>query len=103
MNGQQNDRVVVARRLLIRGVVQGVGFRWFFVGEARRRGLDGWVRNLIDGRVEALVCGPQGAVVSMLMWALAGPPGARVDEVLVEDSAERPQGFERRGTARLME
>lgn len=92
------EKTRVARRLLIRGVVQGVGFRWFFVGEARRRGLGGWVRNLADGRVEAVVCGTHGAVVSMILWAQSGPERARVDEVLVEESTEDLQGFERRST-----
>jgi len=92
------EKTCVARHLLIRGIVQGVGFRWFFVGEARRRGLGGWVRNLSDGRVEALVCGSHGAVVSMILWAQSGPPGARVDEVLVEESTEFMQSFERRPT-----
>lgn len=89
---------IVGRHLLIRGVVQGVGFRWFMAQEAHRRGLGGWVRNLSDGRVEALVCGEEEAVAEMLNWATQGPPGARVDEILVEESAARQRVFERRST-----
>jgi acylphosphatase len=46
---------VVARRFLVSGRVQGVGFRWFVKQTAEREGVTGWVRNLHDGRVEALV------------------------------------------------
>jgi len=86
----------VGRHLLIRGLVQGVGFRWFMYQEARRLRVAGWVRNLRDGRVEALLCGPQAAVAALIHWASFGPPGARVDEVLVEDSLERVEGFAKR-------
>ena len=88
----------VARHLLIRGIVQGVGFRWFMAQEARKLRVNGWVRNLRDGRVEALICGSQAAVAAMIHWASFGPTGARVDEVWVEESPERAQGFEKRPT-----
>lgn len=88
----------VGRHLLIRGVVQGVGFRWFLLQEARKLRVNGWVRNLRDGRVEALLCGPQAAVAALIYWASSGPAGARVDEVWVEESPERAQGFEKRPT-----
>lgn len=94
---EPDDRV--GRRLLIRGVVQGVGFRWHMIEAARRLGVSGWVRNRHDGRVEALVCGAPEAVAAMIHWAGMGPPHARVDEVLVEDSAERVEGFVRQATA----
>ena len=88
----------VGRRLLIRGTVQGVGFRWFMYQEARKLNLAGWVRNLRDGQVEALVCGPQPAVAALIHWASSGPPTARVDDVLVEDTPERALCFEKRPT-----
>lgn len=89
---------MAGRYLLIRGVVQGVGFRWFFSQQARHLGVGGWVRNLRDGRVEAQVYGTQAAVAALLHWASNGPPGARVDAILVEERDEPLYGFERRAT-----
>ena len=76
----------VARRYLISGRVQGVGFRYFAKDVADREGVTGWVRNLPDGRVEALVEGEQDAVtrVERLLWQ--GPGGARVSAVAVDDT-----------------
>ena len=75
----------VTRRLLIHGRVQGVGFRWSLMEEARRLGLDGWVRNRNDGSVEALATGPVEAVDALTLWAHRGPPHARVDRVVCQD------------------
>jgi len=83
----------VGRRLVIRGLVQGVGFRWSMTAEARRLGLGGWVRNRRDGAVEALICGPNEAVTAMIYWAGHGPDGARVEGVEVEESSERHEEF----------
>lgn len=79
----------IARRFLIRGRVQGVGFRWFTHDVARREGVTGWVRNLPDGRVEALVEGDADAVTRVERAVRTGPPGARVETVAVdsEDAA----------------
>ena len=88
----------VGRHLLIRGIVQGIGFRWFMAQEARRLRVYGWVRNLRDGRVEAMLSGAPAAVAALIHWSSFGPPGARVDEVLVEDSPERALAFEKRST-----
>lgn len=73
----------ICRRLLIRGVVQGVGFRYAMQREAIRLGLTGWVRNRRDGTVEAVVSGQEGAVQAMIAWAHRGPPSARVESVVV--------------------
>jgi acylphosphatase len=78
---------VVARRLAIRGRVQGVGFRDGLCRFAREAGAIGWVRNRRDGSVEALVQGPSATVDAVLHWARRGPPAARVDAIDVEDAA----------------
>ena len=81
----------VARRYLISGRVQGVGFRYFTEAAAAREGLHGWVRNLPDGRVEALVEGEVDAVTRVERALWQGPGGARVATVAVDDS-EPPSG-----------
>lgn len=65
----------------IRGRVQGVWYRGWTVQEATRRGLIGWVRNRIDGSVEALFHGPAAAVDDMIVACRRGPPAARVDDI----------------------
>ena len=70
-------------RVVVSGRVQGVGFRQGAVVEAQRLGLTGWVRNLPDGRVEALAEGSREAVESLLAWCKKGPRMARVDEARV--------------------
>jgi len=74
----------IARRLVISGRVQGVGFRFAFVDEARARRLGGWVRNRRDGSVEAIVAGGTNDVEAIIAWARRGPPAARVTAVSVE-------------------
>jgi acylphosphatase len=87
--------MLVARRFLISGRVQGVGFRYFVEARASAEGLHGWVRNLPDGRVEALLEGDQEAVdrVESALWR--GPSGASVDDVQMEQSmpSGRATGF----------
>jgi acylphosphatase len=81
----------VARRFVISGRVQGVGFRWFTQDTAAREGVTGWVRNLPDGRVEALVEGDQESVTRVERALRSGPRGARVEKVQVDD--EEPGGY----------
>ncbi len=73
----------VARRFVISGRVQGVGFRWFAQNAAEREGVAGWVTNLLDGRVEAFVEGDEEAVTRVERALRSGPPGARVERVTV--------------------
>lgn len=82
-------------RLLIRGRVQGVYFRASAADAAHGLGLRGWVRNLADGRVEALAQGPREALDSFVDWCRRGPPAAKVDEVLEEWSEAKDdlEGF----------
>jgi len=76
--------------VMVSGKVQGVGFRAATVRQAHLLKLGGWVRNLPDGRVEALLQGERNAVDRMLSWLLRGPPPARVSGVTHEErSTER--------------
>lgn len=70
-----------ARLLRITGLVQGVGYRAWFETEARRLGLTGWVRNRLDGSVEALVYGSPEAMAEIERRAATGPRAARVAAV----------------------
>jgi acylphosphatase len=87
--------MLVARRFLISGRVQGVGFRFFVDARATAEGLHGWVRNLPDGRVEALLEGDATSVdrVGAALWR--GPAGAEVDDVASETAVPsgRATGF----------
>lgn len=67
--------------VIISGRVQGVFFRYETQSEARRRGLCGWVRNLRDGRVEALFEGEKEDVERLVEWCRKGPPMAKVKDV----------------------
>lgn len=88
-------------RLTISGRVQGVGYRDWMIAIARRLGLSGWVRNRMDGAVEALIVGDDQAVGQMIDACRRGPPAARVDNVDVEpvDLDVLPQGFTQLPTA----
>ena len=79
--------MAIARRLRLSGLVQGVFFRAWTRDEARRLGVNGWVRNCDDGSVEAHVEGNDGAVQQLIQRMRDGSPGARVDDLQVEESA----------------
>ncbi len=72
---------VIRRRVLISGLVQGVGYRAATVQMAQALRLGGWVRNLADGRVEAVFEGELAAVEQAIAWCHQGPPAARVSRV----------------------
>ena len=79
----------------VSGTVQGVYYRANTRDAARDRGIDGWVRNLPDGRVEAVFEGPEDAVEEMIEWCHTGSPAADVDGVEVEyGDPEGEDGFE---------
>ncbi len=90
--------MIVARRFLIGGRVQGVGFRMFAAARAAVEGVHGHVRNLDDGSVEAFVEGDQEAVDRMELALRRGPTGARVETFAVELVAPslRATGFSTR-------
>jgi acylphosphatase len=70
----------MATRVIVSGRVQGVGFRWSAAREAQRLGVTGSIRNLPDGRVEAVVDDGTGAA-ELIDWLRHGPPGAEVTGV----------------------
>lgn len=75
---------------VIRGRVQGVWYRSWTVQEATRRGLSGWVRNRMDGTVEALFHGPGADVDDMLAACRQGPPAAWVETIITDITAAPP-------------
>ena len=72
---------MAALRFLVHGRVQGVGFRWFVLREAERRGLRGYVRNLRDGSVEVIAAGKEQALEELGRLLERGPAQARVERV----------------------
>jgi acylphosphatase len=87
----------VARRLVAHGRVQGVWFRESMRREAEALGVTGWVRNRMDGTVEALVQGEAQAVAAIVEWARRGPERAQVRQLDVEETALQPfDAFETR-------
>jgi len=83
--------------VFVSGRVQGVGYRYSTVNEAQRLGVNGWVRNLPDGRVEAVFEGSRTVVEEIIRWCHKGPRSAVVKDVAVEDEElEGLRGFETR-------
>jgi acylphosphatase len=85
-----------AVRYVVSGRVQGVFFRASAAAEARRLGIEGWARNLPDGRVEVVACGADDALSALTDWLWRGPPAAIVDGVDVGSWTEQEavSGFE---------
>jgi acylphosphatase len=77
----ERRREPFVRHVIIKGRVQGVGFRYWVEQEALLRGLEGFVRNRRDGSVEALFSGSATIVAEMLQACLDGPPGAQVSAI----------------------
>jgi acylphosphatase len=85
----------IRAHVFVTGRVQGVGYRYATVDTARQLGLQGWVQNLPDRRVEAVFEGAQNVVEEMIRWCHCGPPAAIVQDVVVEyEEPKGLQGFE---------
>ena len=82
---------MVRAHVFISGSVQGVFFRMYTQQQARALGLKGWVRNLADGRVEAVFEGPKKQVKEMIKWCWDGSPSSCVKEVVVD--WKEPEGL----------
>ena len=82
------SREIQTRKYVVRGRVQGVGFRWFVEREARLLGLSGWVRNNSDGSVEVLASGNADQLSQLRSRLKEGPRAARVDNV--EETEAKP-------------
>jgi acylphosphatase len=82
------EKAIEARRYVVRGRVQGVGFRWFVEREAHMLGVAGWVRNNSDGSVEVLAIGTRDQLSGLRSRLRQGPRAARVDDV--EESESKP-------------
>jgi acylphosphatase len=82
------EKITETRRFLVRGRVQGVGFRWFVEREAQILGVAGWVRNNSDSSVEVLAMGTREQLGSLRSRLQEGPRAARVDDV--EESDAKP-------------
>ena len=82
---------MIARRAVVSGRVQGVGYRFFAERVARETGVGGWVRNRSDGTVETVVEGEEAAVMRYLERLRQGPPGGWVTSVSEEETP--PHGF----------
>ena len=88
MGMTSTEKAVEARRFVVRGRVQGVGFRWFVEREAHILSIAGWVRNNADGSVEVLAQGTRDQLSGLRSRLRAGPRAARVDAV--EESETKP-------------
>jgi acylphosphatase len=81
----RDPTIVTARRWIVRGIVQGVGFRWFVWREAERLGLRGVARNLLDGSVEVIAEGAEPALEDLARALARGPAMAHVEHVEPRD------------------
>jgi acylphosphatase len=81
-----SEKAIEAKRYVVRGRVQGVGFRWFVEREAHMLGIAGWVRNNHDGSVEVLAQGTRDQLSGLHGRLRQGPRAARVDAVEVSDA-----------------
>jgi acylphosphatase len=88
----------VGKHLLIHGRVQGVYFREAMREHAEQLNVCGWVRNRLDGTVEATIYGNESAITLLIEWAQRGPSQAKVEQIDISNSDEIFTDFEKRST-----
>lgn len=89
-----NNNQIIAVKVLISGRVQGVSYRYYTQKQAQSLGVNGWVKNLHDGRVEAFFEGDPETVKAMVKWCDQGPATAIVNEVLtIKEIPQNIKGF----------
>ncbi|MFZ3265685.1 MAG: acylphosphatase [Terriglobales bacterium] len=90
MTSSEDQPLTLARRFVVRGRVQGVGFRWFVEREACLLRVAGWVRNNADSTVEVMAQGTPDQLAGLHSRLREGPRAARVDAVEVKDADPTP-------------
>lgn len=85
---------MLCRHYIVEGRVQGVFFRASTRDRAREIGVTGWVRNLNDGRVEAIACGSDQQLATLEQWLSHGPPMASVNNLIIKDHSPEPDNSE---------
>lgn len=85
----------IIRHVQLYGRVQGVFFRESMCRKAAQLGISGWVRNLRDGTLEAMMQGDAAQVETLIAWARRGPPAAHVEKMKVSEGSGEYSGFER--------
>ena len=84
----------ICQKVVVKGMVQGVGFRYHTCHQGLKLGLTGYAKNLMDGSVEVVVCGSEQKVAEMATWLEQGPQTATVDSVVSEPMSFKPfRGF----------
>ena len=81
------------KHVCVFGLVQGVGFRAYLAREAQKLGVTGWVRNVADGSVEAMLQSEDAALAKLIEWCRHGPRGARVERIETSDGEGAFAGF----------
>ncbi|MGA9381319.1 MAG: acylphosphatase [Phormidium sp.] len=88
---KESQTDLIRAHIVVSGIVQGVGYRYSTYNQAKELGINGWVRNLPDGRVEAVFEGTKAEVDQILRWCHQGSRSAEVKNVTIE--YEQPQGL----------
>jgi len=94
MRNDADDSPIETNLIRVRGHVQGVGFRFACVRQAHQLGITGWVRNMEDGSVQALIQGKINQIDAMLSWLHIGPPSATVSDVVIESDAYHEKSYQ---------